>query len=177
MHVDTEGGHFDLISSKPWTASVASSQDGGSLRSVCASRRRAARRLGRRGDRNACRRARHYRPRCAEGSNPSRSANTPDVESLSSLPIRPLKAGNAPRNYPDSKPHDVGKPELNTAGEVTKRRISTTGVRGGKPWSKGAIYKALANRVYLGEAVHKCVAYPGEHAAIIEQRAWTRRTP
>jgi hypothetical protein len=32
----------------------------------------------------------------------------------------------------------------------------------------------LANRVYLGEAVHKGVAYPGEHAAIIDQRTWDR---
>ena len=47
-----------------------------------------------------------------------------------------------------------------------------TPTRGGKPWSKGAIYKVLANRVYLGEAVHKGVAYPGEHAPIVDQRAW-----
>ena len=32
----------------------------------------------------------------------------------------------------------------------------------------------LANRVYLGEAVHKGIAYPGEHAAIIDQRAWDK---
>jgi hypothetical protein len=41
--------------------------------------------------------------------------------------------------------------ELNAAGEVTKRRVCPTGVRGGRPWTKGAIYKVLANRVYLGE--------------------------
>src|ERR687897_725381 len=64
--------------------------------------------------------------------------------------------------------------ELNAAGEVTKRRVCATGVRGGKPWTKGAIYKVLANRVYLGEAVHKGVAYPGEHAAIFDQRAWDK---
>jgi DNA invertase Pin-like site-specific DNA recombinase len=62
--------------------------------------------------------------------------------------------------------------ELNAAGEVTKRRQCANGARGGKPWTKGAVYKALANRVYLGEAVHKGVAYPGEHAAIVDQRAW-----
>ena len=32
----------------------------------------------------------------------------------------------------------------------------------------------LANPAYLGEAVHKSVAYPGEHAAIVEQRAWDK---
>jgi site-specific DNA recombinase len=64
--------------------------------------------------------------------------------------------------------------ELNAAGEVTKRRQCASGPRGGKPWTKGAIYKVLANRVYLGEAVHRSVAYPGEHAAIIDQRAWDK---
>ena len=64
--------------------------------------------------------------------------------------------------------------ELNAAGEVTKRRAGANGLRGGRPWTKGAVYKVLANRVYLGEAVHKGVAYPGEHAAIIDQRAWDK---
>jgi DNA invertase Pin-like site-specific DNA recombinase len=64
--------------------------------------------------------------------------------------------------------------ELNAAGEVTKRRACASGARGGKPWTKGAVYKVLANRVYLGEAVHKGVAYPGEHIAIIDQRAWDK---
>ena len=64
--------------------------------------------------------------------------------------------------------------ELNAAGEVTKQRACANGARGGKPWTKGAVYKVLANRVYLGEAVHKGIAYPGEHAAIIDQRTWDK---
>jgi site-specific DNA recombinase len=64
--------------------------------------------------------------------------------------------------------------DLNTAGEVTKRRQCASGPRGGKPWTKGAVYKVLANRIYLGEAVHKGVAYPGEHNAIVDQRAWDK---
>jgi site-specific DNA recombinase len=64
--------------------------------------------------------------------------------------------------------------ELNAAGEVTKRRASANATRGGKPWTKGAVYKVLANRIYLGEAVHKGVAYPGEHAAIVDQRTWDK---
>jgi site-specific DNA recombinase len=64
--------------------------------------------------------------------------------------------------------------ELNAAGEVTKQRPGGDGGRGGKPWTKGAVYKVLGNRVYLGEAVHKGVAYPGEHAAIIDQHAWDK---
>jgi site-specific DNA recombinase len=64
--------------------------------------------------------------------------------------------------------------ELNAAGEVTKQRQCADGARGGKPWSKGAVYRVLANRVYLGEAVHKGLAYPGEHAAIVDQRTWDK---
>jgi DNA invertase Pin-like site-specific DNA recombinase len=64
--------------------------------------------------------------------------------------------------------------ELNTAGEATKRRQCASGPRGGKPWTKGAVYKVLANRVYPGEAVHKGIAYPGEDAAIIDPRAWDK---
>jgi site-specific DNA recombinase len=64
--------------------------------------------------------------------------------------------------------------ELNAAGEVSKRRQCTHSPRGGMPWTRGGIYKVLANRVYRGEAVHKGVAYPREHAAIIDQRAWDK---
>ncbi len=34
----------------------------------------------------------------------------------------------------------------------------------GKPIDKGYLYKLLNNRTYIGEAVHKGTAYPGEHA-------------
>jgi DNA invertase Pin-like site-specific DNA recombinase len=44
----------------------------------------------------------------------------------------------------------------------------------GRPFDKGALYKLLVNRVYLGEAVHKGQAYPGEHAAIIPRALWDR---
>ncbi len=46
--------------------------------------------------------------------------------------------------------------------------------KGGKPVDKGYIYRILNNRVYLGEAVHRGVAYPGEHQAIIDQSLWDR---
>ena len=42
----------------------------------------------------------------------------------------------------------------------------------GKLIDKGFLYKLSNNRVYLGEAVHKGTAYPGEHAAIIDQALW-----
>ena len=42
----------------------------------------------------------------------------------------------------------------------------------GKRIDKGFIYKLINNRVYLGEAVHKGTAYPGEHESIISQELW-----
>jgi site-specific DNA recombinase len=46
--------------------------------------------------------------------------------------------------------------------------------KGGKPIDKGYVYRILNNRVYLGEAVHKGIAYPGEHQGVIDQTLWDR---
>jgi len=56
------------------------------------------------------------------------------------------------------------------------RELQTKDIRNrnGRLWDKGSIYKLLANRVYVGEAVHKGTAYPGEHEAIIDRRTWDR---
>ena len=44
----------------------------------------------------------------------------------------------------------------------------------GQKLDKGRIYKLLHNRVYVGDAVHKGTAYPGEHEAIIPKALWDR---
>lgn len=53
--------------------------------------------------------------------------------------------------------------QLHAAGATTKR---------GRALNKVDIYRILNNRVYLGDAVHKGTAYPGEHDAILPQSAW-----
>jgi site-specific DNA recombinase len=61
------------------------------------------------------------------------------------------------------------------AGHTTKSWTTQDGKhRPGKLIDKGAIYKILNNRVYLGEAVHKGTNYPGEHEAIIDQGTWDK---
>jgi hypothetical protein len=55
--------------------------------------------------------------------------------------------------------------ELRREGVCTKR---------GKLVDKGYLYKLLNNRTYLGLAVHKGTAHPGEHAAIIGQDLWDK---
>ncbi len=44
----------------------------------------------------------------------------------------------------------------------------------GKPINKGYLYKLLKNQVYIGKAVHKGKAYPGEHEAIISLDLWNK---
>ncbi len=59
---------------------------------------------------------------------------------------------------------------------VLARALQEEGVttRSGKPIDKGFLYKLLGNRVYVGEAVHKGTAYPGEHEAIISGELWEK---
>lgn len=44
--------------------------------------------------------------------------------------------------------------------------------RYGHVLDKGALYKLLHNRVYIGDAVHKGTPYPGEHEPIIDRALW-----
>jgi site-specific DNA recombinase len=55
----------------------------------------------------------------------------------------------------------------------SKQRVAETGrMIGGGSFSRGALYYLLRNRVYRGEAVHRGVAHPGEHEAIIGEDLW-----
>jgi DNA invertase Pin-like site-specific DNA recombinase len=56
------------------------------------------------------------------------------------------------------------------------RALRAEGVTGryGKLVDKGYLYKLLNNRTYIGQAVHKGTAYPGEHEAIIAQALWDK---
>jgi site-specific DNA recombinase len=65
--------------------------------------------------------------------------------------------------------------ELNAQGQRTKSWTTQAGTfREGRPFDKGALYKILRNRTYLGEAVHKSRSYPGEHEPIIDRATWDR---
>jgi DNA invertase Pin-like site-specific DNA recombinase len=82
----------------------------------------------------------------------------------------------------------VNKAEATTVRKIFERFIKigsatalvhalrTEGVTGkqGKLVDKGYVYKLLNNRVYVGDAVHKGTAYPGEHQAIIDRALWDR---
>ena len=63
-------------------------------------------------------------------------------------------------------------------GSATKlaKTLLEEGVVGkrGRPIDKGALYKLLNNRLYIGEAIHRGESYPGEHQAIIDRDLWER---
>lgn len=65
--------------------------------------------------------------------------------------------------------------KLGSATELV-RELRAQGITGkrGKLVDKGYVYKLLNNRVYIGQAVHKGTAYPGEHQAIISQSLWDK---
>jgi len=56
------------------------------------------------------------------------------------------------------------------------RTLAAEGVttKRGKLINKGYLYKLLNNQVYIGKAVHKGTAYPGEHEAIISRDLWNK---
>lgn len=65
--------------------------------------------------------------------------------------------------------------ELCDRGMVSKVHVTRTGKRlGGLPFSRGALFHLLRNRIYRGEIVHKDQIYEGEHAAIIEAELFQR---
>jgi site-specific DNA recombinase len=57
----------------------------------------------------------------------------------------------------------------------SKVRTSIAGrTAGGRPFSRGALYHLLNNRIYLGEVVHKKACYPGQHDAIVARGLWDK---
>ncbi len=59
---------------------------------------------------------------------------------------------------------------------VLARELAADNARNryGKPINKGIVYRILNNRVYVGDAVHKGTAYPGEHEPIIGKPLWDK---
>ena len=57
-------------------------------------------------------------------------------------------------------------------GLVTKRRVAKGLAQGGKPFSRGHIYKLLSNPIYIGRIAHKGQLHEGQHEALIDQPTW-----
>jgi DNA invertase Pin-like site-specific DNA recombinase len=65
--------------------------------------------------------------------------------------------------------------ELERDGIRSKARVSAKGkLTGDQPFSRGAMFHLLQNRVYVGEIVHKGQCYPGQHKAIVDAAMFDR---
>jgi site-specific DNA recombinase len=65
--------------------------------------------------------------------------------------------------------------ELAEQGTYSKQRITASGkVAGGEPFSRGALFHLLRNRIYLGQIVHRGAVHDGEHHAILDQSLFDR---
>jgi site-specific DNA recombinase len=65
------------------------------------------------------------------------------------------------------------KRQLNDARLHVPQRTDGAGrCCGGKPFSRGHLYKILSNPIYAGRLSHKGKSYEGQHEAIVDQAMW-----
>jgi site-specific DNA recombinase len=65
--------------------------------------------------------------------------------------------------------------DLRLRGIISSVRVTRSGkARGGKQFSRGALYHLLSNPIYLGEIRHKRERHPGQHEAIVSRELWER---
>ncbi len=65
------------------------------------------------------------------------------------------------------------KVEADRLSIVTKQRHQQNGKgTGGKPFTRGNLYRFLSNRIYLGQIEHREATYEGQHDAIIDRELW-----
>jgi DNA invertase Pin-like site-specific DNA recombinase len=65
--------------------------------------------------------------------------------------------------------------ELAEQGIVSRHRTYANGrTSGGGPFSRGALFHLLRNRIYLGQIVHKDQVFEGEHDGIVEADLFER---
>ena len=65
--------------------------------------------------------------------------------------------------------------EIHRRGWRTKRWVTRKGVtHGGKPFTKGRLFRLLTNPIYIGKIDFEKQTYDGEHEAIVEVALWGR---
>jgi site-specific DNA recombinase len=63
--------------------------------------------------------------------------------------------------------------EIDRRGWHTKQWVTKRGgTQGGKPFTKGRLYRLLTNLIYTGNVEFKGQVYDGEHEAILEAETW-----
>jgi len=93
------------------------------------------------------------------------------------LVVNPVEAETVRRIF--ALYHELGsvrrvKEEADRLGLRTKRRIAANGTEGGgKPFSRGHLYRLLSNPIYAGQIAHKGQLFLGQHPALIDDETWT----
>ncbi len=94
------------------------------------------------------------------------------------LVINPDEAGMVRRifeRYLELKSVRLLEEDLAARGIVSATKVSRNGNRrGGKPFSRGALYHLLSNPIYIGEIPHKRDRHPGQHEPIASREIWER---
>lgn len=63
--------------------------------------------------------------------------------------------------------------DLKAREVLSKVRVSGHGrTSGGVPYSRGALYSILRNRLYIGEIAHRGAVHAGKHEPIVERAVW-----
>ena len=65
---------------------------------------------------------------------------------------------------------DLDRREIVSAAKPSRKGH----IRGGKSFSRGALYNLLSNPIYVGEIRHKNDRHPGQHEAIVSRELWER---
>src|SRR5215469_17117098 len=75
--------------------------------------------------------------------------------------------------YPELGSVRLLQEELEARGITSRSSMSASGrMKCSRPFSRGALYLMLQNRVYRGEIVHKGQSHRGEHEPIIDPPLW-----
>ncbi len=65
------------------------------------------------------------------------------------------------------------KAEVDRLGWITSaRKTRRDNLTGGRPFSRGHLYRILSNPIYIGQIRHKEAIFPGQHPAIIDAQLW-----
>ena len=65
--------------------------------------------------------------------------------------------------------------DVEASGIVSKAHVTKKGKTiGGLPFSRGALFHLLRNRIYHGQIVHKNEVYDGQHDAIVDEAVFEK---
>ncbi|HEY0918050.1 recombinase family protein [Devosia sp.] len=89
--------------------------------------------------------------------------NATDANTIRRIFALYLEAGSVPALMERLEQEDIR----------TAPRASARGnAYGNKPFTRGHLYKLLANPIYIGRVQHKATSHRGQHAAIIDRPTW-----